>query len=105
LLHRFDFVRKHKRLIEPAILHNLVTISAWGFQPTDVFIPLADWVCVNGETALGLLKKNRVDEPKIQIAPYVAIYEAGPFNRKGVIETVRAFANVASRIVGVFDTP
>ena len=78
-LHRLDILRKHKRLISPAILPNLMTVKAWGFQPTDVFTPVPHWVPINGETVLGHLKKDRVDEPKIEIAPYVAINEAGPF--------------------------
>jgi hypothetical protein len=82
-----------------------VTVKAWGFQPTDVFTPVPHWVPINGETVLGHLKKDRVDEPKIEIAPYVAINEAGPFQRKGAIETIREFANFASSIVKLFDCP
>jgi hypothetical protein len=102
-LHRLDIVRKHKRLIEPAVLPHLVTVSAWGFQPSDVFTPVAHWISGNGETVLGLLKKDRVDEPKIKIAPYIAIYETGPFHRREVIETIRTFAALANSAVKLFD--
>jgi hypothetical protein len=102
-LHRLDIVRKHKRLISPAVLPNLVTVKAWGFQPADVFTPVPHWVPINGETILGHLKKDRVDDPKIEIAPYVAINEAGPFQRRGVIETIREFAAFAISAVRLFD--
>ena len=103
-LHHLDIVRKHKKLIEPAVLPNLVTVSAWGFQPTDVFTPVAHWITGgDGETVLGLLKKDRVDDPEIKITPYIAIYEAGPFHRREVIETIRTFATFANSAVKLFD--
>ena len=104
-LHRFDIVRKHRRLISPAILLNLVTVKAWGFQPTDVFTMVSRWVPIHGEAVLGHLKKDRVDDPEIEIAPYVAIDEAGPFQRKGVIETIREFAGCANSIIKWFEYP
>lgn len=104
LLHRLDIVRKHKRLIEPAVLPNMLTVSAWGAVPEEVFTPIKRCISANGETVLGLLKKQRIDDPKFHITPYVAINEADvPFYQDGVIAVIREFANLASGIVKRFD--
>jgi hypothetical protein len=103
-LHRLDIMRKHKRLISPAIRPRTITVFGWG-DLADVFTPVGGYVGVHDKTVLGLLAKSRRGDPQINCTPYIAFNEPNLLGQKPVIEVLREFAALASGIIKKFDIP
>jgi hypothetical protein len=100
-LHRLDITRKHKRLLDTAIWPRKFAVMGW--WNTGDFTPVGDWISVNGETVLGLLKKGT--GAQIYFTPYIAIHEPLLMGRKPLITALDEFASYASSIVAMFDMP
>jgi hypothetical protein len=104
-IHRLDIVRKHKRLIEPAIRPQTIVVSGWGLDLSNMFTPIGAHVSVHDKTVLGFLAKARRDDPKIDCTPFVAFNEPNLLGHQPVIAALREFASLANSIIALFDIP
>jgi hypothetical protein len=105
-LHRLDIIRKHKRLLEPAIRPQTIVVSGWAPDLDDAFTPVVHGhVSVYDRTVIGLLTKGYRDKVQIACTPFIVFNEPMLVRYKPAIELLEEYAKLASAIIALFDSP
>ena len=99
-LHRFDILRKHRRLLAAEVHPQKLHVHGFGLSQT--FTPTALVPAGNGETVLGLLAKG-AKKPAIEYTAMVIFNEPTVMKRCGVSSALNYFASAAREIIGLFD--
>lgn len=101
-LHKLDLTRKHKRLLTAHPVPKMIAVSPSSLKQGLQFVPA--WNGFKEDAILAITGRDATDS-NIDMTFDVRIADSGPITNKGVVAALLDFANLAYKIIRVFDIP